>query len=184
MKTLVIIKPDATVRNLFEQIITRLLSFPDIHISYLKSYDFLPHPLLREHYKEHEGKPFYDKLIWSMNLGLSFVLVLEGPNAVRRVRELIGATDPQKAAKGTIRGDLRCPESTGPYNLVHASDSWQAAIREMIIWGVVKPEEEKAGLEEIDADPDLALQPIKPWPQEGTRPREGHPHSDQNREGD
>ena len=175
MKTLVIIKPDAWARGLFDKIIVRLDGLPDSKIVYLKTYSHLPRHKLKHHYREHEGKPFFDHLIAAMCHRPAAVLVVEGPNIVRRVRALIGATDPQKAEPGTIRGDFRCAESAGPYNMIHASDSWQAAIDEMIIWDVIKPE--GLGELQVDADPDLALQPQKGWL------REGHNDPEDDREG-
>ncbi len=88
----------------------------------------LDEALARRHYAEHEGKPFLDSLVRFITSGPLIAAVLEGPNAVELVRRLMGATDPQQADPGTIRGDL------GIYvqnNLIHGSDSPAAAEREI-----------------------------------------------------
>lgn len=181
MKTLIIIKPDAVERGIEGKIIVRLGELlPDVVLTYLKAYSPLPMKQLREHYKEHEGKHFYAGLLRAMHRETAFVGVLEGPSAVSRVREAIGATNPQEATAGTIRGEFRTPYSTGPYNMIHASDSLASSIREMIIWGIVKAGWEAGQEEERDADPDLALQPPKPWKGAGS---EGYQDPDPDREG-
>lgn len=79
-------------------------------------------------YKEHEGKPFFPALIEKMSSGPIVALVIEGDNAVLRLREVVGATDPKKAAHGTIRA-LFATSMTE--NAIHASDSVESAKREM-----------------------------------------------------
>ncbi len=87
--------------------------------------------LARRHYAEHEGKPFLEGLVRFITSGPLIAAVLEGPNAVELVRRTMGATDPQKAEPGTIRGDL------GLYiqnNLIHGSDSPESARREIALF--------------------------------------------------
>ncbi len=82
----------------------------------------------RRHYAEHEGKPFLESLIGFITSGPLIAVALEGPNAIELVRKQVGATDPQKADSGTIRGDLALYVQ---YNLIHGSDSAESAEREL-----------------------------------------------------
>jgi nucleoside-diphosphate kinase len=84
--------------------------------------------LAEEHYGEHKGKPFFNDLVKFMTSGPVVVQVLEGANAVAKYREVMGATDPAKAAPGTIRKDLA--ESIEA-NTVHGSDSLENAANEI-----------------------------------------------------
>ena len=84
--------------------------------------------LARRHYGEHVGKPFFDGLVAFITSGPIVAMVVEGPNAVSRVRATMGATDPSEAAPGTVRGDLAV--SIGQ-NLIHGSDSQESAAREI-----------------------------------------------------
>ena len=82
-------------------------------------------------YEEHKGKPFYDGLVEFALSGPAFPMVVEGENAVKKVRDIIGPTDPKKAPKGTIRGDYG---TELPYNIMHASDAVKSAEREIKIF--------------------------------------------------
>lgn len=86
---------------------------------------------LEKHYAEHIGKDFFEKLIDFMISGPLIIMLLEGENAISVVRKLHGATDPNDAAPGTIRGDYAYHTTE---NLVHASDSKESAQREIKIW--------------------------------------------------
>ena len=125
-KTLSIIKPDATSRNLIGEIISRFEK------NGLKGVAAKMVQLSRDQaggfYAEHEGKPFFDNLIDYMTSAPVLVQVLEGENAVMLNRSLMGATNPQEAEPGTIRAD--CAESIDA-NAVHGSDSLQSAEREI-----------------------------------------------------
>jgi nucleoside-diphosphate kinase len=88
-------------------------------------------PLVQEHYREHEGRPYYDDLVSFMTSGAITALVITGDNAIERVRRLNGATDPAKAGEGTIRARFG---TAGPRNAVHGSDSQESAEREIAIW--------------------------------------------------
>jgi nucleoside-diphosphate kinase len=87
--------------------------------------------LARRHYAEHEGKPFYEKLISYITACPIVAAVFEGTNAVETVRKTMGATNPAAAEPGTIRGDLGL--ETGR-NLIHGSDSLEAAKREVALF--------------------------------------------------
>lgn len=126
-RTLLIIKPDAVERNLIGEIISRLEKARLI-IAALKMVK-LDYDRARKFYAVHEGKPFLDELCRFMSSGpiVPMVIRSEG-DTVGRVRELIGATDPQKAAAGTVRHDLAVSLTK---NSVHASDSPQTAEQEI-----------------------------------------------------
>jgi nucleoside-diphosphate kinase len=83
---------------------------------------------VERHYEVHRGKPFYDGLVEFMTAGPVILAVLEGPQAITVVRNLLGATDGRKAAPGTIRGDFGLDQRM---NLVHASDGPETAKTEI-----------------------------------------------------
>ena len=92
-------------------------------------------PLLKEHYAEHEGKPFYEPLVEFMSSGPIVALIAEGNRVIEGFRYLAGATDPTVAAPGTIRGDLARDQGTKVVqNIVHGSDSIESANREIEIF--------------------------------------------------
>lgn len=121
-QTLVIIKPDGVERQLVGSIIQRFeaanLKMKAVTMTILKE------TVLNEHYSHLINQPFFPKLVAYMTEGPVLLLILEGEQAVTRVRRLIGATDPLKADIGTIRGDYGVNQTR---NLVHASDSPEAA---------------------------------------------------------
>jgi nucleoside-diphosphate kinase len=87
--------------------------------------------LAERHYEEHREKPFFGELVEFITSSPTLALVLEGESAIEVARTTIGATDPTKAAPGTIRGDLALAM---PNNLVHGSDSPGSAEREIGLW--------------------------------------------------
>jgi nucleoside-diphosphate kinase len=88
--------------------------------------------LARAHYAEHADKPFFGSLLEFITSGPVVAAVLEGPRAIAAFRQLAGGTDPvEKAAPGTIRGDLGLETQ---FNLVHGSDSPESAAREIELW--------------------------------------------------
>ena len=128
-RTLVLAKPDALQRGLVGEILSRLerrgLKIVGLRLMRMDQ------ELARRHYAEHEGKPFLDSLVRFICSGPLIATVLEGPNAIEVVRSLMGATDPQQAAPGTIRGDLGLFIQS---NLVHGCDSLEAAEREIALF--------------------------------------------------
>jgi len=133
-RTLIIFKPDAVNRNLVGRILTR---FEDkgLRLAALKLQKS-PRKQVEQHYEVHHGKPFYDALVDFMTAGPVVIAVLEGPEAIAVVRNLLGATHGRKAAPGTIRGDFGLDQQ---YNLVHASDGPETAAKEIALF--FKPEE-------------------------------------------
>ena len=128
-RTLVLIKPDAMQRGLAGEIISRL-ERRGLKIVALRLMQ-IDDALARRHYAEHEGKPFLEGLARFITSSPVVAAVFEGPGAVESVRTLMGATDPQKAAPGTIRGDLALYIQN---NLIHGSDSPASAQREIALF--------------------------------------------------
>jgi len=125
-RTLLIIKPDATERNLIGHVVSRVekAGFRIVEMRMMT----LTGEQARRFYAVHEGKPFLDDLVEFMSSGLVVPMVLEKDNAVEDLRTLIGATNPANAACGTIRQeiarDVQC-------NSVHASDLDENAKKEI-----------------------------------------------------
>lgn len=128
-KTLVIIKPDGIRRHLMGEIIRRYEE-KGLFIDAMW-YGKASKATLAEHYLEHEGKPFYQDLMAFMMSGDLLAMVIKGPNAVSMVRKINGATDPDDADLGSIRGRYSWSKTE---NLVHGSDSLESAEREIKIW--------------------------------------------------
>ncbi|AQT59232.1 nucleoside-diphosphate kinase [Cellvibrio mixtus] len=125
-QTLSIIKPDAVRKNLIGAIVSR---FEQAGLSVVAQRMLLLSRAQAEgFYAEHQGKPFFDGLVDFMTSGPVVVQVLSGENAIALNRELMGATDPAKAAPGTIRADYA--EAINK-NAVHGSDSPTSAAREV-----------------------------------------------------
>jgi nucleoside-diphosphate kinase len=128
-QTLVLIKPDGVQRGLIGPIITRLEQ-RGLQLVALKLIQISPE-LAARHYAEHQGKPFYDKLITYITSGPSVALVWQGLRAVDAVRKTVGKTHPVDAEPGTIRGDLALEIGR---NLIHASDGLQKAEAEVALF--------------------------------------------------
>src|SRR5579875_1412701 len=128
-KTLILVKPDAFSRGLSGEIIARF-ERKGLRIAAIKRL-VVDRDLAARHYAEHQGKPFYEELVSFITSGPLLALALEGKNAVEAARQVIGATDPLKAAPGSIRGDLALEIGE---NLVHGSDSPASAKRELEIF--------------------------------------------------
>lgn len=128
-RTLVLVKPDAVRRGLSGEIIARL-ERRGLVLCGAKLIQ-VDEELAGAHYAEHRGKDFFPGLVSFITSGPTLALVVEGESAVTVVRTTMGATDPAKAAPGTIRGDLGL---SMPDNLVHGSDSLESARRELALW--------------------------------------------------
>lgn len=125
-QTLSIIKPDAVQRNLIGQILAKLESngFTIVAAKMLH----LTEPQAEGFYAEHEGKPFFVDLVKYMTSAPVVVAVLEKENAVKDYRTLMGTTDPETAAEGSIRREFALSKQQ---NSVHGSDSVESAKREI-----------------------------------------------------
>jgi nucleoside-diphosphate kinase len=133
-RTLVLVKPDGVKRGLVGEIVGRF-ERKGLRIVAAKTLHVTPEHAQR-HYAEHQGKPFYPSLIQHITSGPVVAMALDGRSAISVVRLLTGATNPQTAAPGTVRGDLALGITA---NLVHASDSPESAARELALY--FKPEE-------------------------------------------
>ncbi|MFQ5829417.1 MAG: nucleoside-diphosphate kinase [Candidatus Methylomirabilia bacterium] len=125
-RTLVIVKPDAMAKGVAGEIVSRfervgfkILAAKMVHLTLEQVQGF---------YIVHKDRPFYASLCAFMTSGPCLSMVLEGENAIGRVRELMGATDPGKAAPGTIRRDFAASIEA---NAVHGSDSPESAAFEI-----------------------------------------------------
>lgn len=125
-QTFVMIKPDGVQRNLIGEIVQRFEK---------KGYTLkgaklmsISRELAEQHYGEHKGKPFFEELVGFITSSPVFAMVLEGDDVVSSARKLMGATNPQDAAPGTIRGDFGVRISM---NVIHGSDSSESAEREI-----------------------------------------------------
>ena len=125
-RTLSIIKPDAVKKNLVGKILAR---FEGAGLRIIAArMMFLSRAEAEGFYAVHRGRPFFADLVQFMTSGPVLVQVLEGDDAVAKNRELMGATDPKKAAKGTIRADFATSIDA---NAVHGSDSAENAQTEI-----------------------------------------------------
>lgn len=133
-KTFVCIKPDGVQRGFIGEIIKRFENRGLL----LGAAKFLKvdQTFAEKHYAEHIGKPFYHGLVNYITSGPVFAMVWVGEDAVKLVRQTVGATKPAEAAPGTIRHDLAAKMDR---NLIHASDSTETAEREIALW--FNPEE-------------------------------------------
>lgn len=128
-RTLVLIKPDAMQRGLAGEIISRLerRGLKIVAIRLLR----VTRPLARQHYAEHEGKPFYAGLVEYITASPIIAAVFEGNNAVLATRQTMGATSPLEAETGSVRADFGLDRGR---NLTHASDSPASARREIALF--------------------------------------------------
>ena len=128
-RTLVLIKPDGVQRLLVGRILERyesrglkLVGLKLVHVD---------RALAERHYDVHRARPFFRSLVDFMTSSPLVALALEGPDAIAVVRTINGATRPNQAAPGTIRGDFALETAQ---NLVHASDSPENAVAELALW--------------------------------------------------
>ena len=128
-RTFAMIKPDGFGRRLVGEVIRRYEA-KGLKLVGLKM-QVVSDALAAKHYAEHAGKPFYPSLIKFITSGATVQMVWQGENAVEVVRKINGATNPQKADMGTIRGDLA---TITQCNIVHASDSTETAAHEIALY--------------------------------------------------
>ena len=128
-RTLILVKPDAFARGLTGEIIARF-ERKGLRIVAME-HRRLDAEVAHRHYAEHEGKPFFAPLVEFITSGPLVALVLEGQDAVRAARQVIGATNPLEAVPGSIRGDFAVEVGQ---NMVHGSDSPESAEREAALF--------------------------------------------------
>jgi nucleoside-diphosphate kinase len=128
-RTLILVKPDAFARSLTGEIIARF-ERKGLRIVALRHMTVTVE-LAERHYAEHAEKPFFGELVQFITSGPIVAMVLEGQDAVRAARQLIGATNPLEAAPGSIRGDFAIEMGQ---NMVHGSDSPESAAREAALF--------------------------------------------------
>jgi nucleoside-diphosphate kinase len=128
-RTLILVKPDAFARGLTGEIIARF-ERKGLQITALKHMT-VTEDLARQHYAEHEGKPFFGELVEFITSGPIVAMVLAGEQAIKAARQVIGATNPLEAAPGSIRGDFAIEVGQ---NMVHGSDSPESGQREAALF--------------------------------------------------
>jgi nucleoside-diphosphate kinase len=128
-RTLILVKPDAFARGLTGEIIARFEN-KGLAIVALKHMT-VTEDLAKQHYAEHEGKPFFGELVEFITSGPIVAMVLEGEEAIRAARQVIGATNPLEAAPGSIRGDYAIAVGQ---NMVHGSDAPESGRREAALF--------------------------------------------------
>ena len=124
-RTLILVKPDAFARNLTGEIIARF-ERKGLRVAALRHMT-LDRATAEQHCAEHQGKPFFEELVSFITSGPLVAMVLQGQDAVKAARQVIGATNPLEAAPGSIRGDFAVEVGQ---NMVHGSDSPESAERE------------------------------------------------------
>ncbi|MEU6857152.1 nucleoside-diphosphate kinase [Rothia kristinae] len=132
-RSLVLVKPDGVERNLIGAVLSRIET-KGYRIAELRM--LTPsREILEQHYAEHAGKPFFEPLVRFMGSGPVVAAVIEGDRCIEGLRTIMGPSEPTTAPAGTIRGDLgRDWGEDVQKNLVHGSDSPEAAEREIGIW--------------------------------------------------
>jgi nucleoside-diphosphate kinase len=125
-RTLILVKPDAFARGLSGEVIARF-ERKGLRIVALKHMQ-VEQQLAEQHYAEHSEKPFFGELVDFIIGGPLIAMVLEGHEAIKAARQVIGATNPLEAAPGSIRGDYALEVQT---NLVHGSDGPESSAREI-----------------------------------------------------
>lgn len=128
-RTLILIKPDGLARGLVGEVVARIeRKGLNLVAMQLRTLD---RDTAAKHYAEHEGQPFYNDLMQFITSGPLVAIVAEGDRAVEAFRQLAGATDPVKAATGSLRADFALAMNR---NIVHGSDSPENGIREAKIF--------------------------------------------------
>jgi nucleoside-diphosphate kinase len=142
-RTLVIVKPDGVQRGLISEVLGRFerRGFRLVALKLMA----IDRELAERHYAVHASKFFYNSLVDYISSGPVVVAVVEGPDAIRVVRAMVGSTRPAEATPGTIRGDFCL---TGLRNLIHASDAPETALSE--IENFFRPEEVLSYSRDID----------------------------------
>lgn len=125
-QTLIIVKPDGVRRRLIGEVIGRIEA-KGYDIKEMKLFQ-IDEALAKEHYAEHTEKPFFSDLVTFITSGPVVAMIVEGEDAVRGMRQIMGATNPLDAVPGSVRGDFATAITE---NIVHGSDSPESARREV-----------------------------------------------------
>lgn len=127
--TLVLIKPGGVQRNLIGEITRRVeaRSLKVVGLKLIKA----PRATVEEHYAEHKERPFFGDVCDYLTSGPIVAMAVNGTNAVKAIRTMMGATNPLEATPGTVRGDFAL---TIDDNLTHSSSDPEAAARELALW--------------------------------------------------
>lgn len=128
-RTFVMVKPDGVRRGLTDEVVSRIRKAGLKVVS--KKILTIDRGMAEKLYEVHRGKDFFERLITHVIWGKAVIMLVEGEQAIARMRELVGATDWRKASKGTIRGDFGTSISE---NVVHAADSAESAKRELSLF--------------------------------------------------
>jgi nucleoside-diphosphate kinase len=128
-QTFVMVKPDGVSRGLVGEVISRIEA-KGYALKEMKLFT-VDEALAKKHYAEHAEKPFFSELVSFITSGPVVAMVVEGPDAVAGMRQLMGATNPLDAAPGSIRGDFATVITE---NIVHGSDSPASAEREIALF--------------------------------------------------
>lgn len=133
-KTFLMVKPDGVQRNLIGEIVSRFekKGFQLVAAKLMQ----ISRELAEQHYAEHKERPFFNELVDFITSGPVFAMVWQGENVIATARKMMGATNPQEADVGTIRGDYGIQVGM---NIIHGSDSPESAEREINLF--FKPEE-------------------------------------------
>ncbi len=128
-RTFAMVKPDGVKRGLVGEVIRRIeqKGFTLVGMKFMQ----IPRETAERHYGEHEGKPFFEGLVSFITGGPVVAMVVEGENVIAEWRKMMGATNPEDAAPGTIRGDFA---TTIDENVAHGSDAPATAEREIGIF--------------------------------------------------
>lgn len=128
-RSFVMIKPDGVQRQLVGELLAKFerKGFRLAGAKFMK----VSTELAKKHYAEHDGKPFFGELVDFITSGPVFAMAIEGPNSISMIRKMVGATKPEDAEPGSIRGDY---VSYMGKNIIHASDSPDSAKRELALW--------------------------------------------------
>lgn len=127
--TLVLIKPGGVQRNLIGEI-TRRIEARNLKVVGLKLFT-AERGTVESHYEEHRERPFFGSVVDYLTSGPIVAMAVQGENAVKAIRAMMGATNPLEAGPGTVRGDLAL---TIEDNLTHSSSDPEAAARELGLW--------------------------------------------------
>ena len=125
-RTFLMVKPDGVQRNLIGEVLSRFEK-KGFTLAGAKMLS-ISTELAEQHYGEHKERPFFGELVSFITSGPVFAMVWEGENVIAEARKMVGSTNPQEAAPGTIRGDLGVQVAM---NIIHGSDSTDSAKREI-----------------------------------------------------